>query len=111
MFLLKPPGVLEISQAKPSLRKLESRGASKGLNIGPVRNVLGVNDKQSNLFITLLHNLICAYCGYLKAQIGGIMKVCSKCKRVVYCSRSCQVKERKTHKQFGRACKDSQHKK
>ena len=111
MFLLKPPGVLEISQAKPSLRKLESRGASKGLNIGPVRNVLGVNDKQSNLFITLLHNLICAYCGYLKAQIGGIMKVCSKCKIVVYCSRSCQEKERKTHKQFGRACKDNQHKK
>ena len=77
----------------------------------PVGKVLGVNDKQSNLFITLLHNSICAYCGYLKAQIGGIMKVCSKCKIVVYCSRSCQENERKTHKQFGRACKDNQHKK
>ena len=48
----------------------------------------------------------CIVCKKTDAEAdGGKLKSCSRCKRVRYCSRECQVKDWKTHKKF---CKEVQ---
>ena len=58
-----------------AFRKARRKKASKGFNIGPVGDVLGINEKQSNPFVAQICNLPCEYCGYSEAQIGCKLKV------------------------------------
>ena len=97
-------------------RKARRKKVSKELNIGPVGNFLGISAEKSNLFVSQTSNLLCEYCGYIEAQIGHKLKVCGRCKMAVYCSKSCQEKAWKTHKQIcefyktvDRAYKDKKH--
>ena len=71
-------------------RKFRKKNASKGLNISPI----------DNLFVSQTLPLPCEYCGFTEAQIGHKLKVCGRCKIAVYCSKSCQEKAWKTHKQM-----------
>ena len=98
-------------------KKAASKNASKGLNMGPVGDVLGINEER-NPFFTPTSNLTCEHCGLSAVQIGGKLKKCGRCKIAVYCSENCQQKSWKTHKQMCefylkgyRAFKDEQHKK
>ena len=99
-------------------KKARSKNASKGLNIGPVGDVLGINEKECNPFATPTSNLTCEHCGLSEAQVDGKLKKCGRCKIAVYCSKSCQGKSWKTHKQMcefyrrvDQAYKDEQDKK
>ena len=47
---------------------------------------------------TAATGLVCAYCGTCGET--GAMARCSRCKAVFYCSKSCQKKHWKAHKQF-----------
>ena len=80
-----------------SQRKARGKTVSKGKNIGPVGDVLGVNEKHT-LFEIVTSRLSCQYCGYSNAQIVGKLKACGNCKMEVYCSKTCQRKGWKTHK-------------
>ena len=98
-------------------KKAASTNASKGINIGPVGDVLGINEER-NPFFTPTSNLTCEDCGLSEAQIDAKLKKCGRCKIAVYCSKNCQQKSWKTHKQMcesylkgDRAYKDEQHKK
>ncbi|CAL4103614.1 unnamed protein product, partial [Meganyctiphanes norvegica] len=42
---------------------------------------------------------MCHYC-YLEPSEDVVLKTCSKCKIVAYCTRECQYKDRKSHKTF-----------
>ena len=99
-------------------KKARSKNASKRSNIGPVGDVLGINEKESNPFLTPTFNLTCEQCGLSGAQVDGKLQKCGSCKIAVYCSKNCQKKSWKTHKQMcefyrraDRAYKDEQHKK
>ena len=99
-------------------KKATSKNVLKGLNIGPVGDVLGINEKESNPFVTPTSNFTCEHCGLSEAQIGEKLKKCGRCKIAVYCSKGCQEKSWKTHKQMcelykrgDRAYKEEQHKK
>ena len=99
-------------------KKATSKNASNGLNIGPVGDVLGINEKECNPFLTPTSNLTCEHCGLSEVQVDGKLKKCGRCKIAVYCSKSCQEKSWKTHKQMcefyrrvDEAYKDEQHKK
>ena len=79
-------------------RKPRSKKYPKGLNIGPLGDVLGTNEKQEDPFLTATSRLSCRHCGYTEAQVFRKLKKCGKCKMAVYCSESCQKKAWKTHK-------------
>ena len=79
-------------------RKPRSKKYPKGLNIGPLGDVLGTNEKQEDPFLTATSRLSCRHCGYTEAQVFRKLKICGKCKMAVYCSESCQKKAWKTHK-------------
>ena len=79
-------------------RKLRSKKYPQGLNIGPLGDVLGINEKQEDPFIMATSRLSCRHCGYTKAQVLRKLKTCDRCKMPVYCSRACQKKAWKTHK-------------
>ena len=79
-------------------RKARSKKAPKGLNIGPLGDVLSINEKQEDPCVTAKSRLSCRHCGYTEAQVFGKLKSCGKCKMAVYCSESCQKKAWKTHK-------------
>ena len=80
-----------------SKRKARAKTVSKGINIGPVGDVLGVNEKDS-LFEKKPSRLSCVYCGYSNAQIDGKLKTCGNCKMEPYCSETCLKKHWKYHK-------------
>ena len=69
------------------------------LNVGPVGDVLGINEKLSDPFLAPISRLVCEYCSNSKAPNGQKLKVCDRCKMAAYCSKSCQKKTWKTHKQ------------
>ena len=79
-------------------RKPRSKKYPKVLNIGPLGDVLGTNEKQEDPFLTATSRLSCRHCGYTEAQVFRKLKKCGKCKMAVYCSESCQKKAWKTHK-------------
>ena len=91
-------GLLSKLARKDMIETLKSN--AKGLNIGPVGDVLGINEKLSNPFKLPLSCLACEHCSYSEAQIGHKLKKCGRCKRAVYCSRRCQEEAWKTHKQL-----------
>ena len=80
-----------------SKRKARAKTASRGINIGPVGDVLGINEKHS-LFEKNASKLGCRCCGYSNPQIDGKLKTCGNCKMEVYCSKSCQKRDWKYHK-------------
>ena len=94
-----PSDAMERSFIK-DIRKSRKKNASKRFNIGQSGNLLGVNEKKSNLLVSQTPDLPCECCGYIEAQIGHKLKVCARCKIAVYCSKSCQEKAWKTHKQM-----------
>ena len=69
------------------------------MNVGPVGDVLGINEKLSDPFLAPISRLVCEYCSNSKAPNGQKLKVCDRCKMAAYCSKSCQKKTWKTHKQ------------
>ena len=79
-------------------RKWRSKKYPQGLNIGPLGDVLGINEKQEDPFIMATSRLSCRHCGYTKAQVFRKLKTCDRCKMPVYCSRACQKKAWKTHR-------------
>ena len=97
-------------------RKARKKNASKGLDIGSVGSFLDIDGKKSNLFVSKTSILPCEYCGYIETQLGDKLKVCGRCKMSVYCSKRCQEKAWKIHKQMcesyktaDRAYKDQKH--
>ena len=80
-----------------SKRKARAKTASRGINIGPVGDVLGINEKHG-LFEKKTSKLGCRCCGYSNPQIDGKLKTCGNCKMEVYCSKSCQKRDWKYHK-------------
>ena len=73
-------------------KKPRSKKYPKGLNIGPLGDVLGINEKQEDPFLTATSRLSCRHCGYTEAQVLRKQKSCGRCKMAVYCSESCQKK-------------------
>ena len=91
-------GRLSKLKRKDMIKTLKSN--TKGLKIGPVGDVLGINEKLSNPCKLPLSCLTCEHCSYSEAQIGHKLKKFSRCKVAVYCSRRCQEEAWKTHKQL-----------
>jgi len=83
-----------------SVKTTRSRKAAKGFNIGPVGDVLGINDTADR---SIHPASACGYCGYTNFQYKTdekTLKACGECKMAFYCSPECQQKAWKTHKPF-----------
>ena len=98
------------------VRKARKKNASNGLDIGSVGSFSGIDGKKSNLLVSQTSILQCEYCGYIQAQLDDKLKVCGRCKMSLYCSKRCQKKAWKIHKQIceayetaDRAYKDKKH--
>jgi len=79
------------------MKQPRGEDGTKGFNIGPVGDVLELNDK-AHPFFKPPSAQTCEYCGYSEFQLKRKLKACSKCKKSVYCSTECQQKGWKLHK-------------
>ena len=76
------------------------KGKMKGSeekSVGPVCNVAGASNNVGPYKIQKSKQ-VCSHCGDSNVQLGRKLKTCSLCKKVMYCSKSCQVKDWKKHK-------------
>ena len=105
-------------KVKRKIRRKIIKSNVNELNIGPVGEVLGLNEKLSNNpFVLPISRMTCEYCGYSATQVGHKLRVCGRCHMAAYCSKNCQKKAWKTHKQMcesyeraNTAYKEKQHK-
>jgi len=74
----------------------QNKNAPKSFDIGPVGDVLKINDKPNMFYSPPSQN--CEGCGVSEFLLKRKLKACGECKIVFYCSPECQQRKWKLHR-------------